>query len=88
MNVYTLRDTKAEAFNLPFFSDNHATAMRSLTVQLEQDPNMQAFAEDFVLYCVGTFDQASGRLTPRDPEQVVDVNELRTPEVSQLGVAS
>lgn len=84
MNIYALRDTKAEAFNLPFYSDNHATAMRSLTVQLEQDENMRSFAVDFVLYCVGTFDQASGRLTPRDPEVVVDCVELVSTELKAV----
>ena len=76
MNIYSIRDMKAEAFNLPFYSDNHGTALRQLTMQLERDENMSAFAVDFALYCVGTFDQATGRLTPRDPEHVVDCVEL------------
>ena len=76
MNVYSINDMKAEAFNLPFFSENHGTAIRSVQVQLEQDEKMRSFAEDFAIYCVGSFDVGTGRLTPRDPEHVVDCREL------------
>jgi hypothetical protein len=67
LEIYTIKDRAVGAFLQPFFSPTLQSATRSL-VQVLQDPE-HAFhknAEDYTLYRVGTFDDATGECIP-DP---------------------
>lgn len=61
VNLYTVRDSKAEVFYPPHQSQTHGTAIRQFQT-LASDPThlFCQHAEDFGLYFIGTFDQATG----------------------------
>lgn len=77
LNVYSLRDNKAEAFNRPMYSVNDATITRELHAGVAQDPKLAAMAGDLTLYRIGSFNPDSGRLTPVDPVAIFDLNEIK-----------
>lgn len=65
VNIYSVLDTKAKAFMQPFFTNNHATAFRGLEQQCKKpDHPFAQFPADFVLAQLGTFDDATGLITP------------------------
>lgn len=75
LNAYTLHDLKALNFNQPFFCLNHGVARRMVT-DIATDPNTSIgrHPSDYILYFIGTYDDASGVFTPKDiREHVADV---------------
>lgn len=67
LNVYTIKDIKAETFGNPFYSTNDQTAKRSLE-QASNDPNttISKYPEDFVLYRLGDWDDTSATISTLD----------------------
>lgn len=65
LNAYSLYDRKALAYHAPFFAAQDGLAVRSLQA-LVNDPNstVAQHPDDFVLYRVGAYDDASGQLLP------------------------
>lgn len=72
LEMFTIRDIKADAFLQPFFTPNKAMALRAFGNAIN-DPKTQfnANPEDYSLYHIGAFDEAVGRvdLLP-DPEHL------------------
>ena len=61
LSIYAIRDKKAEAFHTPFFSPNHATAIRSFeTIAQEQGHHINMHPEDYSLWYVGEWDADHG----------------------------
>ncbi len=60
-HVYTVHDSKAQAFTQPFFAVNSRVAVRMFT-QLANDPEhlFCLHAEDFTLIELGEFDDQNG----------------------------
>lgn len=74
LRAYSLHDVKALTYSPPFFQHNNALATRMLD-DLVQDNNTSVgrHPADYKLYCVGTYDDAKGLLTPITPmEHVMD----------------
>lgn len=67
MKIYSIYDSKAEAFIQPFFSPNKATALRSFT-QAAQDEKTQYFTHgaDYTLFEIGSWDEQKGLVTPAE----------------------
>lgn len=67
LNVYTIKDIKAETFGNPFYSANDNTAKRSLE-QASKDPNttISQYPEDFVLYKLGQWDDETATISTLD----------------------
>ena len=65
LKAFCLLDMKAGAFATPFFMHHDAQAVRAVT-ELGQDLNTTVgrYPSDFALCWIGTFDDASGVLTP------------------------
>jgi len=65
LQAYSVRDSKAEIFNVPFYGNTHGEAERSF-MQVTNDPasNISKFPEDYDLYHIGTYDQTTGILQP------------------------
>lgn len=85
LNAYTLHDNKAAAYSPPFYQSNHQLAIR-LVRDLVIDPTTTVgrHPSDFRLYCIGQYDDTTGRLVPAEtPEHVVDAAGL-VPGVEQL----
>lgn len=85
MNAYSIRDVKAAASNIPFFSPTRSTAMRKLSVGLEEDPMMAKYAADFQLFEVGIWDPVTGILSGQQPHHVCDISELLDGEKPSAG---
>lgn len=70
--VFSIRDTKAEVFNPPFFKSTHGEAerdFRSLCNDPKSMPNK--YPDDFELYYVGDFDDQTGLMSPTSVVQSV-----------------
>lgn len=67
MNIYSIYDSKAEAYLQPFFAKNHAVAMRMLE-NATRDPSsdFHNHSEDYTLFCVGEWDERDGNLFNHD----------------------
>lgn len=67
LNVYSIRDAKAETFSLPFYQHNDGLAERNFR-NLVNEPNshVNKNPEDFDLYHLGSFDDNVGKFTPLD----------------------
>lgn len=61
LEMYSVYDSKAERYLQPFFSETDGTATRAVAEVL-RDPNhrFSLFAEDFVLFHVGGWDDVAG----------------------------
>lgn len=82
MKIFSIRDEKAGAYNLPFFSPTGGTASREVASGLMADKKMTSFAVDFTLYEIGTFDPTTGRIEALEsPHHIIDIIELVNPDV-------
>lgn len=72
LKVYSIRDSKAEVFNTPFFQKTHGEAERSFK-QLASDEKSTVwkFAEDYDLYFLGEYNDEKGELKSLDTPQHV-----------------
>ena len=63
LKVYSVRDNKTGDFNVPFFEQNDVQATRMFH-KLCNDDRVQIahFPDDFDMYCIGLFDDKSGKL--------------------------
>lgn len=63
MMVFTVRDSKTEAYLSPFLADNIVTAQRMLfDLMTDGDSMLARHPEDFQLFSVGQFDEQTGEL--------------------------
>lgn len=67
MNIYSIRDNKAETYNTPWYSVNDATAKRSFA-QAVNDPNhdLAKDAQDYDLFWIGLWDDQTGHILPAE----------------------
>lgn len=71
---YSIFDNKALQYHPPFFSSTDGAAVRMLS-DLVNDPNSSVGRHpgDYVLYCVGTWDDQHGAFAPLSPlRHVID----------------
>lgn len=76
--VYALYDLKAEFYGPPIVQDNDAVVQRSLIAAVRQPGSTIAdHPNDFRLYQVGEYNDATGELIGQDPPRLVcDVSSL------------
>lgn len=76
--VFSIYDTKAQMFNLPFFQLNSEIAKRAF-LALVRDPNTSIgqFPADYALFRIGTFTDQDGCLNSETPVQVLTGVEAR-----------
>lgn len=75
--VFSVRDTKADAFYPPFISQNAGTACRALSDHVNNPGHLFAVhSVDFTLYQIGDFDDVSGGMSPCDPVEIARLNTL------------
>lgn len=61
MNIYSVFDKKAGVYNVPFFLQNNALAVRAFADLVNHDDSMiSRFPEDFALYNIGSYDDKTG----------------------------
>lgn len=75
VKAYSVHDFKSLTYSPPFYAAQDGAAVRIIS-DAARDPNSQLgrHPRDFVLYCVGSYDDASGVFTPIAPlKHVIDV---------------
>lgn len=72
LNCYSIYDVKALQWHPPFYLSTDAAAARALS-DVVKDPNtlIGRHPSDHVLYCIGTFNDANGELSPIQPRRHV-----------------
>lgn len=71
--VLAVRDRAIDAFGQPMFSPNVGGAVRAFGDEVKraaEGNQLNKHPEDFDLYIIGDFDDATGELIPQRPEQV------------------
>lgn len=67
LTVFSVHDSKAEAFICPFFSQNSAVGLRMFAQAVnDRAANFFNNAGDYTLFELGTFDQDKGQFTEHD----------------------
>lgn len=68
--VYSVRDSKGEAYLPPFLQKTHGEAERSFKdLANNKDTFIAKYPEDYDLYWLGEFDDQSGKYMPLDTPQ-------------------
>lgn len=85
-NLYTIYDSKAKFYYVPFAQQNEAVLVRTVE-QMRNDPNSTLCTnpEDFSVFFYGTFDDSNAQLDIEiPPAHILNVHELqlRVPETS------
>lgn len=66
LHIFSIKDTKANEFNAPFFQNNHETAIRIFRTEInraEQTNLAFLYPEDFDLYYLGHINLDTGEIT-------------------------
>lgn len=82
--LFAVRDSKAEAYLQPFFSQTLGTALRAITDATNDLQHVfHRYAEDYDLYLLGEFDDETAKFNLREtPEHVTKLVHLITPATS------
>jgi hypothetical protein len=68
MKLFSIRDMKVEKYGPPFPAPTEAYAVRAFASACnDPDHDYCKFSEDFVLFLIGEFDEASGQVEPVEP---------------------
>lgn len=63
LKIYSVYDSKAEAYNTPIFMRTHGEAIRSFeSAVLDEKTDFHRHAEDYSLFHVGEFDTLTGNI--------------------------
>lgn len=73
LKAFSIRDSKAEVFNTPFFQKTHGEAERSFKSLLNDQQSMIAkYPDDYDLYYIGEYDDQAGTFSVLDtPQHIV-----------------
>lgn len=79
--VVCVRDAKSEAFGRPFFSPTIGMAVRSFDDEVNNPESgiLHQHPEDFALYALGKFNDASGEFDTEIPKLLMQGNEVKKP---------
>lgn len=76
--MYSLKDVLAGGFDDPFNAPNNVEAIRYMKIAISNPKSRIAnFANDFQLWCVGTFDDTEGYFNEDGKGFVCNLAELR-----------
>lgn len=86
LNSYSIFDIKAQVYSPPFHAITHGAACRIVQDSFTPSSALFRHPNDFIIYCIARFDDATGQLTALDREHVRDVISLmpETPQVADL----
>lgn len=78
IQMYTIYDKKAKTFQHPFCSPNRATMMRTITDNLQRNPEglLSKYPEDYDLIGLGTFDVSSAEIVVPDKSFICSLKDL------------
>lgn len=78
LNVYSVFDTQAQTYNVPFFMKKDGQALRAF-IDITNDPktDIHKHPTDYVLFRLGSFDDESGVISPCEaPQRIANAWEL------------
>ena len=80
VQIYCVRDSKSEAYLQPMFFATNAAAIRAFQdVINDGKSNFSKHPEDYTMFHIGSYDDASGTLVSMNPESVVKAVDLVNP---------
>lgn len=72
VQVYSVYDTKAEAFGQPFFMQADGIAVRAFIEACNnKDGEFIKYPNDFTLYNIGMYDDSTGAIFSNKPEELL-----------------
>ena len=75
-NVYVIYDARSNRYTQPMCFDNDAVAVRDFVTEASRPyTRTHEFPEDYVLYNIGIFYEATGEIISSKPERVCSLNE-------------
>lgn len=80
--VFSIRDSKAEIFNLPWYKTTLAEALRDFSTVAKDPKTLPGqYPEDFDLWYMGDYDDQTGKITSLPTPQHMEkaVNLLKKP---------
>lgn len=79
LQIFSIRDSKGDLYGQPFFQKTPGEAERSFKTLINDEKSMPSkYPEDFDLYQLGKFDDATGKITPLDtPQHLVKAVSLK-----------
>ncbi|AXH75519.1 MAG: nonstructural protein [Microviridae sp.] len=70
-DMFTVYDSKAQAFGNPFFMENKSTAIRAFTFAAnDKNSDIGRYPSDFQLYYLGQFNDEDASLTIINPAAI------------------
>ncbi|MEM2002680.1 MAG: hypothetical protein QXT77_08560 [Candidatus Methanomethylicaceae archaeon] len=70
LKIYSIRDSKTEVFNVPFFNKTHGEAERNFRELVNDEKSrLSKYPEDFDLYYLGEYDDNTGNAKILDTPQ-------------------
>lgn len=74
VKVFSLYDSKAKNFGPPFYMQTRGMAVRALSDLVQDNNSMVArHPEDFVLYQVGEYDDATAEFINKNPHELISM---------------
>lgn len=79
LKAYSIRDSKSEIFNLPFFKNTHGEAERDFQQLVNDEKStVNKYPEDFDLYFLGVYDDNTGVFSSLDtPQHLIKAVQLK-----------
>lgn len=72
MRCYSVFDLKVGAFAAPFFMRSNAEAIRAFSDTVnDSSTSLNRHPEDYCLYCIADWDDASGELSALEPSEML-----------------
>lgn len=72
MKIFSIYDSKAEAYITPFFSPTTATAIRQFEQACnDQNTDFHKFAGDYTLFEIGNFDEFTAKIDT--PQSIINL---------------
>lgn len=82
LKIYSIRDSKGEIYNPPFFNKTHGEAERNFRdLANDKQTTVGRHPEDYDLYYIGEYDDQTGKVQANDtPHHIVKAVNLVKPE--------
>lgn len=66
--IYSIKDLKADYFNMPFESVDDTSALRQfINMCKNEESNLNKFSSEFALFRIALFDNKTGKFTQDSP---------------------
>lgn len=74
LKIYSIRDSKGEVYNTPFFQRTEGEARRNfMDLVNDEKSRIAKYPEDFHLYHIGEYNDTTGKIDALDtPQHIVD----------------